>query len=113
MPGKQASDVIGDDGRVRILHPACSTCVFRRGNLMHLAPGRLEDLVRRNVEANALLTCHETLPGNERGYDPAVCGCFWALHRHKTLTGRLAERLIGITRIHPPERTRPCLAPTK
>ena len=100
---KRAGDVIGVDGCVRILHPACVSCIGRRGNLMHLAPGRKEDVFRRNVEADALLTCHETLPGNPDGYDPAVCAVFWAVHSRDVLTGRLA-RLIGTSRIHPPER---------
>lgn len=103
MAAKRAHDVSGGDGQVRVLHPACATCIYRRGNRMHLAPGRLEDITRANLAAGALLTCHETLPGNQWRYQPAVCACFWALHGLATAAGRMAKHLLGITRIKPPK----------
>lgn len=52
----------------------CSTCVFRPGNLMHLTPGRVKELVDENVAQRGHLTCHQTLlyaqPTRMR---PAIC----------------------------------------
>lgn len=103
MPGrKRAGDVIGQDRRVRVLEQRCETCIFWPGNRACLRPGRFEEVVAANLAADALLTCHETLPGNEHDIDPAVCAGFWARHRKDVAAGRLAH-LIGITRIHPPK----------
>ena len=99
-------DVIGDDGLVRVLEARCETCIFWPGNRMHLAPGRFDDVVQRNLAAGALLTCHETLPGNEHGCAPAVCAGFWARHRKDVTAGRIAH-LIGIRRIRLPEGNQP------
>jgi hypothetical protein len=90
-------------GRVRVLSRRCQTCIFRPGNLMHLTPGRFEQVVRANVDAGALLTCHATLPyGNHPDFGPAVCAGFWARHGMKTAAGRLATFVLGVTRIAAP-----------
>jgi hypothetical protein len=68
-------------GKVRVLSHRCQTCIFRPGNLMHLAPGRCGQIVKANVAAGALLTCHSTLPyGDHPDFGPAVCAGFWARH---------------------------------
>jgi hypothetical protein len=103
---RRASDVIGADGRVRVLSHRCGTCIFRRGNRMHLAPGRKAEIVRANLAADALLTCHETLPGAAGGVAPAVCAGFWARHADQTICGRLAKMIIGITWVQPPGTAR-------
>jgi len=99
----RAGDVLDrETGRVRVFRRRCSTCVFRPGNLMHLVPGRLEQLVAENVERGALLTCHQTLPyGVHPELQPAVCAGFWARHGMETPAGRLA-RVIGLARPVPP-----------
>jgi hypothetical protein len=99
MTRKAAHDVIGADGLVRVLEQRCQSCIFWSGNRAHLKPGRFEEVVQGNLKADALLTCHETLPGSD--IDPAVCAGFWARHRRDVLTGRLAH-LIGISRVPPP-----------
>ena len=76
-------------GRVHVMREQCATCVFRPGNLMQLAPGRLADLVRENVEADSALTCHSTLYGEAE--HNAVCRGFF--DRHATTPLQLAERL--------------------
>jgi hypothetical protein len=102
---RSATDVIGDDGKVRVLSRRCGTCVFRPGNPMQLAPGRFEELIRRNVDAGALLTCHSTLPyGDHPDFGPAVCAGFWAQYAMSTAAGRMAEFVLGVTRIDPPAR---------
>jgi hypothetical protein len=76
-------------GRVHVRSEMCATCVFRPGNLMHLAPGRLAELVKQNVDADSALTCHSTLYG--QADQEAVCRGFF--DRHKTAPLQLAERL--------------------
>ncbi len=94
----RAEDVIGEDGRVRVLASCCKTCIFRPGNPADLVPGRFEDVVRANLTAEALLTCHETLPGNESEIAPAVCAGYWVRYCRDVIAGRLAI-LIGVTRV--------------
>lgn len=49
--------------RPQLLAERCSSCVFRLGNLMHLAPGR-----------RAALICHQTLSyGDHPEIGEAVC----------------------------------------
>ncbi|MET9318785.1 hypothetical protein ABZX75_01085 [Streptomyces sp. NPDC003038] len=46
---------------VRICADRCPTCIFRRGNLMHLAPGRLTQLVAQAIANEGHIVCHDTL----------------------------------------------------
>jgi hypothetical protein len=89
-------------GRVRVLAPACSTCIFGPGSIVSAA--RRDEVTRANLEAGALLTCHATLTGNPHGAVPAVCAGFWARHGRDTLCGRLAYAFLGVTRVRPPGR---------
>jgi hypothetical protein len=70
---------------------------------MGLTRAQFEEIVRRNVDAGALLTCHSTLPyGAHPDFGPAVCAAFWTKHAMSTLAGRIAALMLGITRITPP-----------
>jgi hypothetical protein len=107
VTGRAATDVIGADGKVRVLSRRCRTCIFRPGAKMGLPAGRFEEIVRRNVDAGALLTCHSTLPyGAHPDFGPAACAGFWAQHATSTAAGRMAKFVLGITRINPPEEDR-------
>jgi hypothetical protein len=98
---KAAHDVIGDDGRVRVLTRRCDTCLFRRGQ--PFGAERAAEVTEANVAAGALLTCHSTLPyGPHPDFGPAVCAGFWARHATSTAAGRMARFLLGVTRINPP-----------
>jgi hypothetical protein len=74
------------DGKVHLMAEKCPTCVFRPGNLMHLDPGRLAEMVRESKANESAIICHSTLDG-----DNAVCRGFY--DRHATATLQLAERL--------------------
>jgi hypothetical protein len=102
---RHPADVVDrESGKVRVLSRRCETCLFRPGNLMCLPPGRFEEVVRRNVDAGALLTCHSTLPyGDHPEFGPAVCAGFWVRHGMSTAAGRIARHLLGIVRVTPPE----------
>lgn len=63
------------DGRVYVMKEQCHTCVFRRGNPMHLQPGRLKILVASNLDAGSALVCHKTI--YDAGYvQQAICRGF-------------------------------------
>jgi hypothetical protein len=106
---RDPADVIDPDlQKVRVLSSRCTTCIFRRGNPMHLGENRhgrtAADIIQGNVAAGALLTCHQTLPyGDHPEVPPAVCAGFWAEHGPATAAGRIAIHLIGIVRVPPPE----------
>jgi hypothetical protein len=102
---RHPADVIDQEsGKVRVLLRRCETCVFRPGNPFETRPGRVEELIRRNVDAGALLTCHSTLPyGPYPEFGPAVCAGFWARHGLATAAGRIAKFMLGIVRVAPPE----------
>lgn len=93
------------DGRPRLLSERCSTCVFRKGNLMSLRPGRLADLIASNVRAGAALTCHQTLSyGDHPEFGEAVCRGFYDAVGPRTNIIRVMERLGGFAEVPPPEK---------
>lgn len=102
------SDVcIGDTG-VRVRRTLCATCIFRPGNLMHLEPGRIEELVSEVEQSDGYIVCHvistldEDIPGSltldDAPREQAICrGSF---DRYKTTMIQLAERLDRIEWVH-------------
>lgn len=82
------------DGQVHVCAQRCATCVFRPGNLMHLGPRRLKELLDDNLAADSALTCHETLPEWPNGRPPAVCRGFFD---HPRADESLALRLARVT----------------
>lgn len=83
----------------------CSDCVFRSGNLMHLQPGRLGDLVRANLDADAALVCHQTTyEQDERG--EAICAGFARAYGHE-VTGLRAANVMGLVQDQEPAQQGP------
>lgn len=82
-------------GQVHVLAERCSTCVFHPGNLMHLHPGRLKDLIDTNVRNDSALTCHSTLPNNDSRAQPAVCRGFY--DAYPTMPLKVARALDAVT----------------
>lgn len=98
-PGGSPSVLDPATGKVRVLDWLCGTCVTRKDNPLG-ADG--ETVIQRNLNADALLTCHSTLPwGPYPGTAPAVCAGFWARHAGAVTPGRLAL-VLGITRVPAP-----------
>ncbi|MFF7966733.1 hypothetical protein ACFZC3_15375 [Streptomyces sp. NPDC007903] len=95
-----------ETGTVRQCDDLCDTCIFRPGNLMHLAPGRVHQLVQAAVENEGDIVCHATLDTPE----PAICAGF---ARHPLGAARsLALRMIRVGAatlqlITPPAKDRP------
>lgn len=102
---RHPADVVDPgSGKVRVLSRRCGTCVFRKRGGLDLEPARIEEVIRRNVEAGALLTCHSTLPyGPYPEFGPAVCAGFWARHGLATAAGRIAQFMLGVVRVAPPK----------
>jgi len=103
-------DVLDEDGKPRVLADQCITCVFRPGNLMHLRPGRLRDMVTNALNAGTWITCHQTLPyhPDNPGWQ-AICRGFHDRYGHWSLALQLLQRIRGITEIELP--TKPCQHP--
>jgi hypothetical protein len=74
--------VADPSGKTRLLAAMCDTCIFHPGNRMHLAPGRLADLVADTRKDGGFIVCHTTLPGPWQQAAPAVCRGFHDRYRH-------------------------------
>lgn len=77
--------------RVHVMSEMCSTCVFRPGNLMHLNPGRLKDMVDTSIEDGAGITCHKTIHGGHT--QEAVCRGFLDKYAQRVPAFRLAAAM--------------------
>lgn len=99
-PGTSVLDP--ETGRPRVLSEECSDCVFRPGNLMHLRPGRLKELVEANTSQGAGLTCHQTLPGIS-DQAPAWCRGFYDRYPN-TAIFLLGREIGGPVEVDPPRK---------
>lgn len=75
------------DGKVRICKSMCKTCIFRPGNLMHLLPGRVEEMVKEATRNENTIVCHQTLD------QPLQAACRGFTDRHATQPLQVALRL--------------------
>ncbi len=92
-------------GKPRLLSEQCSTCVGRPGNLMHLRPGRLKDLIQNNIAGSSMgLICHQTLGyGDSPSYGEALCRWFYDTYGPQCNGVRVMLRLCGdFTEVPPP-----------
>jgi hypothetical protein len=86
----------------RLLTEQCKTCIYRPGNPMHLAPGRLKDITDRARAEEGFIVCHATLRGvAPTGVKPAICRGFY--DRYSTQALQIIERLWGFLLVDPPE----------
>ncbi|MFD1656978.1 hypothetical protein ACFSL4_01690 [Streptomyces caeni] len=75
-------------GVVRQCATLCDTCIYRPGNLAHLAPGRVQEMTRAAIAAEGHVVCHATI-GTAA---PAICAGY---ARHPSGAARsLALRLV-------------------
>lgn len=75
------------DGHVHVCSELCSTCVFRKGNLMQLQPGRVRDMVDEARRNDSTIVCHQTLNTGKEA------GCRGFFDRFPTTPLQLAFRL--------------------
>lgn len=83
------------DGRFRVCAEKCETCLFRPGNLMHLQPGRLADMVREATVGDSTIVCHKTL------LEPEQAACRGFFDRHPTPLLQAAGRLGIVLEVTP------------
>jgi hypothetical protein len=93
---------VGDPvlGKTRLLSRQCATCIFRPGNLMHLSPGRLRQMVTEARGDAGYIICHSTLPYADSPIPPAICRGF--ADRYTTWQLQVIERLWGFIEVDPP-----------
>lgn len=84
-------------GKVHVCARECSTCIFRKGNLMYLKPGRVREMVDEARRNESTIVCHKTLGTPEQ----AACRGFY--DRFPTRTLQLAARLGLLVEVEPPE----------
>ena len=104
---------VGDPalGKTRLLSRECATCIFKPGNRMHLAPGRLKQLVAEaRADDHGYIVCHSTLPYAGSPIPPAICRGF--ADRYPTVQLRLIAALWGFVEVDPPEPAEPAGTPT-
>lgn len=89
------------DGRIYVLDRKCSTCIFRPGNLMHLEPGRVDQMVEACIENQSVIPCHKTLDGPR-----SICRGYWDVHRDEIWPLRLAHAMDLVSYDSPPEEKR-------
>ena len=72
------------DGSIHVNSAQCATCIFRPGNLMNLAPGRVAQMKQGADERGTCIVCHE----NMNTPQAAVCRGYY--DRHNSWMLRLA-----------------------
>lgn len=91
------------NGRLYVCSRECDTCIFRRGNLMDLRPGRLRDVIETNLREGSAPTCHRTLYEDPE-HRHAICRGFFDRLVNKSMPLLLAEHMGIITYIEPPSK---------
>lgn len=86
------------DGKVHVMPEKCSTCVFK-GNLMHLQPGRIKDLVQTNLERDTAFACHQTLYGQRE--QEAICRGYFDRYKEEVTPLRFAVAMDVIEEVEP------------
>jgi hypothetical protein len=87
------------DGKIHVQERKCSSCIYRPGNLMHLEPGRKDQMEADAIRDEGVIPCHQTIHG--RREQESVCRGFFDVAKHQTLL-QAAER-IGIIKFTPTE----------
>jgi hypothetical protein len=85
-----------------VFEEMCSTCIFRPGNLMHLHPGRLKEVVDKNVARGTLLICHTTTYG--QAAEEVVCRGFYDKYGPQQSVYQVIQRLGGFREVPTGER---------
>lgn len=99
---------VGDPvlGKTRLLSRECSTCIFKPGNPMRLAPRRLKQLISEaRADQHGYIICHSTLPNAGSPIPPAICRGF--ADRYSTWQLQVICRLWGFVEVDPPDAGQP------
>lgn len=76
---------------------------------MNLAPGALRSIIDGNLENEAALTCHQTLPysGTEAAGKGAICRGFYDRHKDDVPALGLAAAMGVLAEVDPPSKVEP------
>ncbi len=92
---------VAEPGEIRLCSRMCDTCIFRPGNLMFLAPGRMAGMVKEARADEGHITCHKTLDTDA----PAICRGYADKADHGRSMALRVGRIMGmIKEIDPPEK---------
>lgn len=86
------------DGKVWVLSRKCSTCIFHAGNLMKLAPGRLQGMIDACRREDTVIPCHKTLDGPR-----SICRGFYDAYGPEIKAVRIAHALDFLAFDDPPQ----------
>lgn len=86
------------DNKLWVLTRKCSTCIFRPGNLMRLAEGRVDDMVAECIIEGTVIPCHQTLDGPR-----SICRGLVDKHYRDIGILQVADRLGALAYDDPPE----------
>ena len=78
---------VADHTGVRVMAERCPTCIFWPGNLMHLQPGRVREMLAEARAADSCIVCHSTMDAEHQ----AVCRGQYDVLQTQPL--QVAERL--------------------
>jgi hypothetical protein len=99
--GDRGVAVVPGDPKVATHVTAVRECIFRPGNLVHLAEGRLHDLVTQVRRDESFIVCHAALPHYRfPGVKPAISRGF--ADRYSAHVLQVFERLFGFIEVDPP-----------
>lgn len=79
------------DGEIHVLSQKCDTCIFRPGNLMHLAEDRKNRMAAEAVANQSVIPCHKTIYGED--VKPAICRGYWDVHQKDVGLLQAAKRM--------------------
>lgn len=105
QPDEHGQDITDPvTGGSRLLRERCATCVFRPGNPMRLAPGRLRELLDESLP-DGYIVCHDTVThGPCPNYGPAICRGFFHAYATRSTKIRLMRAFALLVDVTPPER---------
>lgn len=92
---------------VLLFSEKCGTCVFWPGNLMHLRPGRLADLIAANRHAGTALVCHLTTHGQRPDLGEVLCRGYYDAYGDDTAVIQILRRMCAAEGVEPFEEIAP------
>lgn len=87
------------NGLVHVRRTQCTTCIFRRGNPMHLERGRRQQMERDAIAAESCIPCHQHI--HEGADIEPICRGYWDRHRNEVFPLRMAQAFKIVVEVDP------------
>jgi len=84
-----------------VMKEMCSTCIFRPGNLMHLRPGRLADMIKQCQRDDTNVICHKS--ESLQGILPVDAWCRGSVDHSPGQLVRIFGRMGGLEEVEEPK----------